>query len=366
MSAILFGAAGAICLYDWLNSKGQQLTESNNITSDMTIQALFQSNTACVSQQSGFQSIQVTAGTPYEPANKIAGGACSHCSQALEDIKTARTALERDAVVQSNAAYTPQTASAAMQVAMTGGGTIDPTGVAQLGACDLMCHDVVIFNVQQSLVFNAQTNCQVTDSIQNELTQTINGLIQQSLSNQQDFIGQLEDAFTSNQESITTNLASHLSQSVTQVVNQSLINAGVASQTFVAGIAGTGDNTHSIYVNTVQQHFTGNSTATLSVTNQLNNNLRNSTDYSISQSLLNKNDSIGDITTDFLRIIDSMGDFMVTSTGLFVIILGAVIALGVMTISALYIFNRDFRNKFDEVIRNAPKSASEYVSKKIT
>ncbi len=369
MSALalaLAGCGGAVALFDFvLGRSGQQLTITNNILSQMTIDANFQSNTNCTSRQTGSQSLSIEPGTDYPPAAHITekGGPCDRCVQALASIREMRDDLEKEAVEKSGGRYQPQTASAPMLIAMTGSGVSDTNTI---GACDLMCADVVIFSVLQSEVFSSETDCQVDNTVDNTLTQTLTGSINSSLTNQQDIIGLLESAFTSNQESISANLASILSQSVTTVVSQQLLNSTLAAQQFNVGIGGSsgGSGAHSCYVNTAAQTFTANSIATLSVTNSLTNSLRQTADFSISQTLLNSNDTIGDLSKDFLQIIDSMSEFLTTIVGSVLVILGAVILLAVMLISALYIVNPSFRTNFDKLLGDLPSIASQRLKKK--
>ncbi len=353
MADVLFGAAAAIGLYDWLTSKGQNLTVTDNILTDMSISSNFESDTSCSSTVSGSQSIVIEPGPPLQPQQKLGapGSSCVLCQQALSDIQAMRNALELNAVTQSHGLYQTQTPSEQVIISMGGGSN----SITQIGACDLMCKDVVILNVQQSQVFKASTECKVSTDVTNNIAQTIQGKIKSSLKNQEDIIGQLEDAFTSNTESISNNIASRMSQTLVDSVRQSLVNNALSIQNFNAGLetnasGPSGDSAHSIYVNTVKQSFTSNSVAKLNVNNQVNNSLRQSADYSISQQLLNRNDSIGDITKDFKNIIDSMGVFLNTLTGDGLIILGSILAIMALLISAVFLFSKKGRDLMEKYV----------------
>ncbi len=104
--------------------------------------------------------------------------------------------------------------------------------------------------------------------------------------------------------------------------------------------------------------------ATLNVNNQVNNTLRQSADYSIAQQLLNKNDTIGDITKDFVGVIDTMGGFMDTLTGDLLIIIGSMLALFVILIFAFYMFSTRARALIDSVTTVGAQHVANKVSTK--
>jgi hypothetical protein len=349
MAAIMAAGAG-IALYDWLSSKGQSLTVTDNILTDMSISSTFESDTSCSSTVSGSQSIVIEPGPAGHPQQQLGatGSSCQLCEIALKDIQAMRDALELNAVTASHGLYQTQTASEQVIAAMSGGSD----SVTQIGACDLMCKDVVILNVQQSQVFKAKTQCQVTTDVTNNIAQTIQGKIKSSLKNQEDIIGQLEDAFTSNTEAISNNIASRMSQTLVNSVKQTLVNNALSIQNFNAGLeSASGSSTaHSIYVNTVSQSFTSNSVAKMNANNQVNNSLRQSADYSISQQLLNRNDTIGDITKDFTNVINSMGIFLNTLTGDGLIILGSILAIMALLISAVFLFSKKGRDLIEKYV----------------
>jgi len=352
---VLAGAAAGIALFDALSSKGQSLSITDTITTDMSISSTFTSETQCISAQTGNQSINIATSQSGPAFSKVNGanGSCTLCEGILDQIKTARNNLEIDAVSR-NPAYVAQIASGPMTVAMTGGGFTGDDKIYYLGACQLVCSDVVVNNVFQSQVFTSKTDCSVTNVNTNDITQSINGQVNAALKNQEDILGSLEDAFTSNSESISTNLATQMSSVVTTSVSQDLINNSWSSQVFTVGITnGLAQGARSTFVNNVDQKFVANSIAIMKVNNKLNNSLRQSADYSISQTLLNKNDTIGDISTSFLQVIDTMGQLLTTLTGQVLMILGAVLAMVCMIVGALYIFNRGFREAVNTQVDRA-------------
>jgi hypothetical protein len=369
MATILAAGAG-IALFDWMSSKGQSLTITDNITTSMYVNAVLESKTDCITRQQGSQTVTIKPGTEYPPAAKLVSStsSCLACENALETIVVDRNLLETEAVKKSNGVYVPQSASSSMSTAMLGG--IGPSGAdtqhkkGGIGACDLMCNDIVSSGLMQSQVFVSESLCQVSTVSTSDINQSINGSINAYIKNQQDIMGQLEGAFTTNTQSITNSISSSMAESVTTSFVQKLKNESFSVQTIKIGSQeGTRfDGAHSIYVEGVDQKFTAKSIAKLTVNNQVNNSLRQSADYSISQTILNKNDTIGDLSKDFLGIISTMADLMETITGQMLAILGSILAILVLVIGAAYEFNptikNDIDNRLTSVIEGKPQGSS--------
>jgi hypothetical protein len=361
-TAALLAAGAGIALIDWLTSKGQTLTITDNITTDMIINASFTSKTNCITSETGSQNITIVAGEGYEAIsdkmNDEKVGSCGYCLDQLEALRNLRNKLDADAT-NKNPNYTGGTPSDTMKKLMEGGSfSKDTSAPANLGACDLVCADIVVLNVQQSQTFKAKTECKVDNQVSNSLNQSINGTISAFLTNHQDILGQLGDAFTTNTSSIVNNLATTMGESVSTVVKQNLLNAATSAQSFNIGVSNSSqtDGAHSLYVNSVKESFTSKSVANLTVNNQVNNSLRQSADYSISQTLLNKNDTIGDISKDFLKVIETMATLVETLTGQILIILGAVLAIIFLIVGSMFVFDKGFRNTVNSVINDGVKS----------
>ena len=352
MAAVLFAAGAGVALFDWMNSKGQKLTISDNITTSMSITANYSSQTSCTSRLVGVQTMNIDAGKDYPPAGKLAAGACSRCIDTLTEIKQQRFEMEKEAASR-NPNFSPQRPSAVMDAAMTGAPAPTQVSETTLGACTLMCSDVVVFNVQQSSVFKSDDTCEVSDSVTNDLNQEIQGKITAHLKNQEDAIGQLENAFTSNSESIVNNLSSRMSQNITTSVKQDLHTQSVNVQLFNIGMSKAneaGSGAHSIFVNNVSQGFNSDTISSLKVNNTVNNQLRQSADYSLTQLLTNKNDTIGDITGDFLKIINTMSQLIETLTGQILIILGVVLALVMLIGISFLVTNNKAREALNSLL----------------
>jgi hypothetical protein len=361
-------AAGGVALYDYLNSKGQRLTITNNIMTNMSIDAIMNSDSECYQATEGTQAFNITtARADYAARLTTEDSSCLLCQDIIENIKEARTNLEF-AAKQNNPNYTIQTASFDILAGkmMTPGSTAstEPSNsIDNVGGCTLPCTDIYVNGVSQSQDFKVNQSCSITTDVSNSFQQQIKGSIASQLKNQEDVIGQLEDAFTSNQESISTSLASSLSSVITNNYQNDL--SSIAKSYQKTDITG-----NSIYVNQLSQSFKTSMVTSLQVTNHLNNRLRQSANYSISQTLLNKNDTIGDISKDFLKIINTYSGMIESITGQILMIVGSIMVIIALIVGTLYIFNKQFHNGLNKRIEakanplpkdtNVPKNTNKY------
>ena len=345
---ILLGAAVGVALFDLLSGQhGQQLSITDNITTSMTINATTRSVTSCFQSLSGSESIVVHESSDNLPAiNAGISTACTYCLNQLDAIVAARESLETDARVL-NPGYTVQQANPVLKTQMTTGEPALTTQTTALAPCTALCHDIVIMNVSQSITLKAEGHCEVTNDISTDIQQSIDGQISSYLKNQQDVIGQIESAFTSNTQSIATNMSTALAQNITQNFVQDMNQSLQADQSFeVYG--------NSILAIGINQSFNGSMVGKMKVNNTVVDQLRQSASYSISQSLLNKNDTIGDLSGDFLQVIQTMSELLQTLTTQILILIGAILATVVMVGGALYVFNKNFHSWADDVMEHKP------------
>jgi hypothetical protein len=342
MATAIALAAGGIALFDWLGKKkGVRQTITNNITTNMSIDAILNSSTECIIDESGSQSIEVETAIPNYSAQLIGNDSgCALCEDVVNNIMIARSNLEA-LTREKHSNYVQQVSNFDILAGkMLSPGTDPSSSTSQtdgtIGACTLPCTDIYVYGVNQSQSFKAKESCNVATTSTNSFQQEIKGSIDSHMKNQEDILGQLSDAFTSNQQNIATDLSTDMSSVVTNDYHQSLIN--FASSTQSVKVVG-----NSIYVNQLSQAFKTSMVTSLTVTNTLNNSLRQSAQYSISQTLLNKNDTIGDITTDFLNVINSYSSLIETITGQILIIVGVIMVIIALIIGTLYLTNKTFR-----------------------
>jgi hypothetical protein len=346
--SLIAGAAAGVALMDFLGGRGQKLSITDNIVSDMTVNAVSQSSTECFQQVSSDQTIEINTG-----GNSSTDGisqACEYCLQALNTIKSARVSLEQDAALK-NPGYTVQVANADLETAMETGGAsssdpnFDPSNPPQLGACTAVCADNVLFKSSQTIQLKATQDCSVTTDISTDVQQNLQEQISSYLKNQQDIFGQLESGLSSTTEKISANLASVIQQNVTQNFTQDLTQALSAFQSQSL----SGD---SILAVNILQTFTGQMVGSLKVSNSVTDQLRQSADYSITQSLINKNDTLGDLSKSFLSVINSMSELLEDLTTQILVIIGAVIVGVVLVVGTLFVFNQTFHSWMQDRLSN--------------
>jgi hypothetical protein len=330
-----FAASGAaLLLIDALTSKGQTLTITDNIMTTMVVNATTTVSTNCFESLAGSQSLNVTTGNNTN--NTLIPVACQNCLEKINSIIEARNKLESDAQL-ANPAYTPQIANDNLVTEMLTGSFSPTTSATALAPCTALCSDIVLFNTAQSLQLSTSQDCQEENNITTDISQAVKGQISAYLKNQQDIIGQLESAFTSNQEKLETDLATTMSQSIVNNFIQDL-NQHLTAMQFI-NISG-----NSIVATNISQSFTGDMVGKLQVTNTVADNLRQSAQFSIAQSLINKNSTIGDLTQDFLQVIQTISDLLEQLTSQIILILAAIITAFVLVVGTLFLFSRSFQD----------------------
>lgn len=357
--AILAGAAAGVALFDYFSSKGQQLSITDDVTTQMSMSATTNVATECFVALDTSQTVNIVPGALSAAQNQALSAACAQCQSDISTIYKARQKLEADAQI-ANPNYQPQTANPTLDNMMQTGGLLAPTVVPQtspsqaaLGPCAAICANVVVVGIYQQAQLTAKQDCTVTNDISTSLQQNLQGQISAYLKNQQDIVGQLESAFTSNSEAISANLSNTMGQNVTSNFVEDLSQAMSAVQSFAV----TGN---SVLAANITQSFTGSMVGSLNVSNSVNDQLRQSASYSIAQSLLNKNDTIGDLSTDFLQVINTMSQLMEELTTQILIIIGAVLAAVMLVIGSLYIFNKNFHSWANHALGTAADAQIEH------
>lgn len=360
--SFVVGAGCAVALMDLFGSRGQSLTITDNVLTQMTVNSTTNVSTECFVDLNASQTITIQPGT-YTADNLLElNKVCAKCQAYLNSIRQARFDLEAKAVAR-NGSYKAQTPNGVIDTIMLTGGFSQSGAIVQtsptqaaVGPCTAVCSNLVVVGVLQQSTLTANQSCQVSNDISNSIQQSIQGQISSYLKNQQDIIGQLESAFTSNTEAISANLATTMAQNLTNHFTEDLAQAMYSMQNF--SVAG-----NSIIASNVTQSFTGSMVGTLNVTNSVNDQLRQSASYSIAQTLLNKNDTIGDLSTDFLQVINTMSQLMENLATQILIIIGAILAAIMLVVGSLYIFNKNFHSWATNTLSSAAEMQIQHFHK---
>lgn len=342
---------------DLLGGRDQQLTITDNLTTNMMVNVTTNVVTDCFNSLAAVETIDITDSPSYiSTFEKVSPDPYSQCLIKLSAVRNARQNLELEAE-QRNSDYTPQWPNPLIDIMIATGLTPEisiPTNIpstsaapgtapAILGACEAVVHPNLVRNISQRTVQSAVASCNVDTTINNNIQQNISGTISAQLQNQQDFIGQLEGNLSGRTESIANNLASSLGQNVTSnLVNSLRLRMAVQEKISIKG--------GSLLVENINQQFRGTQVGTLSMVNTVTNQIRQSATYSISQSLQNKNDTIGDLTKDYLQTINTMADLLEDLTTNLLIIVGLIIFAVIMVVGALFMFNKSFNAMFKSAL----------------
>lgn len=330
-AALIAGAGAGVLLFDVLGRKTQRIEAVTNIMTQMSVNATTKSATECFQSLSSTQSINI-----QQSASKARGQqldeACKFCQDQLSSIYRARMKLEGDAG-EASGNYVEQTANPKFVTMMTTGA--NPTG--EIGPCTLMCNDVVTNNISQDVTLKATASCDVKESVKNDVSAKIQEQLQASIKNQQDVLGQLTSGLQNRTASVVTNMSTVMSQNITNEFIQSLRQTMFVNQQI--SVQG-----NSIVASNFDQTFNGSMVSTLQVTNTVLDQLRQSASYSVAQAVLNKNDTIGDISRAFLGTITTMSHLLQEISGQILVIIGCVLFTFTLVIGSLYVFNHSFRD----------------------
>lgn len=316
----------SVLSFGLLGGSGQSLTETNNIVNKLSISAITNSSTTCFASLDGSQTIQINAGSNNFSTN--GNSPCNLCVQNMKSIYDARMLLEEEI-------GRGQKANPVLETAMLTGSLPSSTSKngQLIGPCSSVCKSSIVQNISQSQKLTTKQTCNVRNDIKDDIQNNISTQIQSELKNQQDVLGQFESLLSSNSQSEATKLSSNLTQNITtnfiQNLHQTLKNHQIVE------ISGS-----SVIVEGVSQGFTGSIVGSLQTTNSVVNELKNSAQYAISQSLLNKNDTLGDISKGLERTIDNFATLLESTAGQIVIIVSAIL-LGMMIVAlGIYLHNR--------------------------
>lgn len=332
---LIAGGAGSV-LGGLFGNGGNHLSISTNITNSMMTKSILSSTTTCVSTIGASQTIKVDTVSPTKLAVESKG--CLACLAGIEAIVGLQGKL--NGLIGFN------------QVEL--GNTVDTNGKGaqdknfddfMAAPCSDICRDAIINDVSQSQELTLKNDCTIEDNFETTVQNNMKSQIASSLSNQEDIFGQLESIFAGTKESVSTNIANAMSQNLTKSFVNSLSTTIANKQAF--SVSGT-----SIYAANITQKFTSNVVGSLKVTNSVVDQMTQSSDFSIAQSVANSNDTVGDLAKDFLNIISSVSDLLSDLTGQLLMILSAIIVCIILIVGSLYVFSSSSHNVINEIINS--------------
>lgn len=309
---IMAGAAVGIGLYDILSGKGgDKLSIVNNITNQATITSLITSTTDCFVTQSVDDAIALPVNTNTDENSKACADQTIGCSGAVQAVIAKRASLAQKWGI--NAGET----------------TVNP--------CQNICRSVIVQNISQQSILKSNGNCSISNNITNNIQQSMKEQLDSQVTNQEDIFGQLGSIFAGTRESINNDLSHVLSQNLQQdFVNNLTVQLADRQKITISGA--------SIYVDGITQRLTGSVNGTLKVTNTITDQLSQSSDFSLQQTLKNINDSVGDLGKDFLSVVDSVSSIIDTLVGQLLFIIGGILVAILLIIGALFLCSKSVQS----------------------
>ncbi len=309
---IMAGAAVGIGLYDILSGKGgDKLTIVNNITNEATITSFVSVATQCFSTTTSEQTITLPVNSGSDEQSKACGDPDIGCNAAVQAVIAKRAGLAQKWGI--NAGETTAT------------------------PCENICRGVIVKRLDQESVLKSVANCSIDSTITNNIQQSMKEQLDSQVTNQEDIFGQLGSIFAGTRESINNDLSHVLTQNLQQEFVSNLTTQLANRQTI--SVTGT-----SIYAEGITQQLTGSVFGTLKVTNTITDQLTQSSDFSLQQTLKNINDSVGDLGKDFLSVVDSVSSIIDTLVGQLLFIIGGILVAILLIIGALFLCSKSVQS----------------------
>lgn len=207
--------------------------------------------------------------------------------------------------------------------------------------CEPLSKSVIINNVTQKLNVQATTECATADDITNTVSSSVSGYIDSTLSNDQDFAGIVTDSLSGSSDSVSNSYSTMMGTYASTNIKQILDNRVEASQNI------TFDNVSSVVAMNIHQNSNIVSNATAEFITATNNDISQSVEYQLMQTLKNQNNTIKDITGVLINGIEQMSEFIETSAGAYMIIVVVIIVCGIFCLLNYRLYKDRINQKKD-------------------
>lgn len=349
LSALALAAAAGYLISNLSDKNGTELDISNNISSNLSVESFFSSKNSCVNIATSDQNIDIKIDDTSKGA---IGNLCKACGDAKTHMVNQRTNLEQDAA-RLNRNYRMQTAhifSGSQDTSDNDPVPTDPMPTANPSVeflsnpCIFACHSVLA-NIYQTQSYTSKVNCTISDSDTTNIAQSIDASVKDFLQNTQDAPSQLLSAFSKNQQSQTSNISTTLASAIVEDF-ESVLNSTVQA---AQNIKVTGN---SIYMDSVSQSYTSQNIMSLDSVNKATNDITQSASYTVSQSLINTQDTLGELTDSIVNTMTIIAELIpnITVDVITILACGLVIVLWVMFL--LYNYNNTVKKSVDEIADN--------------
>ena len=341
MSAGVFAIAAVGAAWAYLHAQGTSNINHVDLTNQVVATSLFQALRTCSGSQTSDQFLSVTCGNDGGSGPFAENRGCRRCIDVHTQFELNQNLYEAE-VAQNNPGYTPQS-------------VLDLTPELRFrwrdleNICESVCRDCVVKDVEQTTSFEAKLECFTTDSFQQDFRSQIQASVESLLKNKQDFLGAAGDLFTTNVNELTTNYANEVANEFETRISDIVQSDLSAIQSIQLGV---GDNNHSFYVQGLSQSVQVNGiVSSISKTNFVNN-ITDVTQFNATLSLLNSNDTTGDLANAALSTLDSLADIWEGVVGKVLIIVSVVMIGMILVVGGIMIIKpKETQDLFQSMAR---------------
>lgn len=219
--------------------------------------------------------------------------------------------------------------------------TIQQESVIVRYLCEPLSSSVIVNNITQMLEVKAESKCTASNDVLNTVSSSVSGYIDSTLSNDQDLAGIVADSLSGSSESISNSYSTMMGTYADTNIRQILDNRVNSSQNI------TFDNVSSIVARNIHQNSNIVSNATAEFITATNNDITQSVEYQLMQTLKNQNNTIKDITGVLINGIEQMSEFIETSAGAYMIIVVVILVCGIFCLLNYRLYKDRINQKKD-------------------
>lgn len=323
------------------NEDDPDLSIQNTVMTRMTSNAITSVHTDCITIANTSQNISITADNDY--SNNLQNMNPLDTTVACDDIVTnfGRILDRHDPSGGFRSYFMNYTSSSQVQgiiydmditesvadsqssVNTTDTGTISQDNALVRYLCEPLTNSVIINNINQVMNVSMDTNCEAATDIANTVTNSVSGYIDSTLSNDQDIFGVVTDSLSGSTQSISNSYATIMGTYAETNIRHILDNTVAASQNI------TFENVSSMVAMNFYQNSDINSDATAEFVAQTNNDITQSVEYQLMQTLENQNNTVSDVTSILVDGIEQMTDFIDNTAGAYITIVVVILVCGV-------------------------------------
>ena len=225
--------------------------------------------------------------------------------------------------------------------------TISQDGALARYMCEPLTNSVIVTGVQQVMTVNVDSNCTVDVDVSNTVKNSVSGYIDSTLTNDQDFAGLVMGSLGGSTQSISNSYSTIMGTFASTNITNILDNSVSATQNI------TFDNVSSMVATNFYQNSNIESAMMAEFVSQTNNDITQSVEYQLMQTLKNQNNTISDITGILIDGIEQMTDFIATTAGAYITIVVIIFVCGIFCLVNYRLYKDKMARK------NTPQSSDE-------